>query len=184
MRPGALVNARVDGVDYQLLFLHVASQNDPRGFGIRADMLQRAIDLKAVLDSAAANGKANYLFLGDLNTMGMEFEYDKQPDENNRLRIQRNEVLAETEIGGLDWRARDAGMRLLTKDHDLTYRSGGSLRGNLDHVVASDHLQFSPMGGAEVAVRGWPEFKKAADQAKWVTSHSDHGLLYFEVQAP
>ncbi len=184
MRPGALVNARVDGNDYQLLFLHVASMNDPRGFGIRADMLQRAIDLKKTLDGASVNGRANYLFLGDLNTMGMRFEYDKQPDEHRRQRIQRDEVLPEREIGGLDWRARSVGMRLLTKTHELTYRSAGDLRGNLDHVVASEHLKFNPMGAAEVAVMGWPELAEAAEQTKWVKSHSDHGLLYFEVQAP
>ena len=75
-------------------------------------------------------------------------------------------------------------MRLLTKTHEQTYRSAGDLRGNLDHVVASEHLKFAPMGGAEVAVMGWPTFPKATDQTKWVKSHSDHGLLYFEVQAP
>jgi len=50
--------------------------NEPRGFGLRDDMAIRAIKFRKTLD-AAAGGKANYLFLGDLNTMGLDYPYQK-----------------------------------------------------------------------------------------------------------
>ena len=72
-------------------------------------------------------------------------------------------------------------MRVLSKNADLTYGSPGGLRSNLDHVVASDHLEFAPFGGNEVDVRGWPQLPEA-EQRVWIEKFSDHALLYFEVQ--
>ena len=46
MRPGAFLTVEVDGEHYAMLFLHVASTQDPRGFGMRADMIDRAIAFK------------------------------------------------------------------------------------------------------------------------------------------
>ena len=37
-------------------------------------------------------------------------------------------------------------------------------------------------GGNEVDVRGWPALP-GAQQVQWTRDFSDHGLLYFEVQA-
>jgi len=71
MRPGLLATFTLDGARYSLLFLHLASSNEPRGFGLRNDMAIRAIKFKKTLNEATA-GSANYIFLGDLNTMGLD----------------------------------------------------------------------------------------------------------------
>ena len=50
-----------------------------------------------------------------------------------------------------------AKMRFLSKTADFTYRPGSMAtipEGNLDHVVAADHLQFKTLNGSEVSVRG------------------------------
>jgi hypothetical protein len=54
MRPGQLVTVVKDGVNYALLFLHLASGNDPRGMGLRDDMLERAFEFRKVLDPSIA----------------------------------------------------------------------------------------------------------------------------------
>jgi exonuclease III len=176
MRPGAFLTVRAAGTTYSLLFLHVASDNDPRGFGIRADMIARAISFRKVLD-AAAGGRANYMFLGDLNLMGMDFEHGKEAG-----RIQRVQVTAPLELSGLGYAAAAADMRVLPKTRTATWRST-TMTSDLDWVVAADHLQFRKFAaGNEVDVRGWPALP-AAEQVQWTRDFSDHGLLYFEVQA-
>jgi exonuclease III len=176
MRPGAFLTVRAGGTDYSLLFLHVASDNDPRGFGLRADMIDRAFSFRAILD-AAAGGRANYMFLGDLNLMGMDFEHGKQAG-----RIQRVQVTAQLELSRLGYAGAAANMRVLPKTRTATWRSG-SMTSDLDWVVAAEHLQFRRFaGGNEVDVRGWPALPEAA-QMQWTRDFSDHGLLYFEVQA-
>jgi len=74
-------------------------------------------------------------------------------------------------------------MRLATKNADATWGdpSKPSMRSNLDHVVAADHLRFVQFDGADIDVRGWPKLP-ASDQADWMRNYSDHGLLYFEVE--
>lgn len=49
-------------------------------------------------------------------------------------------------------------------------------------MVAANHLRFRSFGGAEVSVRGWPRERTAAARRRWIASHSDHALLFFEVQ--
>src|SRR3990172_5751252 len=53
MRPGALLTVTISGKHYPLLFLHTASGNDPRGLGLRDDMMVRACDFRKTLDKAA-----------------------------------------------------------------------------------------------------------------------------------
>lgn len=178
MRPGSFLTVRAGDEDYSLLFLHVASDDDPRGFGLRADMIDRAIRFRETLD-AAAGGRANYMFLGDLNLMGMDFEHGREPGG----RIQRVQVTAQLEVSGLGFAAADARMRVLPKTRTATWRST-SMSSDLDWVVAADHLRFRKFaGGSEVDVRGWPALPEA-QQVQWTRDFSDHGLLYFEVQAP
>lgn len=66
-------------------FLHLASGVDPRGMGLRDDMVMRAIDFKKTLDKQAAPGeRANYIFLGDL-LMGLEYPgHTSSVDELNK----------------------------------------------------------------------------------------------------
>jgi hypothetical protein len=178
MRPGALMTVRVDKVDYTLLFLHVASMPAARGFGLRADMIERAFDFKTdVLDKITEN-KTNFMVLGDLNTMGLDYVYGRV-GTTRKLRHER--VEARQEISRLRFLAEESGMRVLDKTHDVTWRDGRR-RSNLDHVIASAPLKFKKFGGAEVDVRGWPKLANEADQKTWIERYSDHALLYFEVQ--
>jgi hypothetical protein len=176
MRPGAFLTVKAGEHNYSLLFLHLASMTDARGFGLRADMIDRALKFKGVLD-AAAGGQANFMFLGDLNQMGLDFVHGKQEG-----RLQRVSVTAELELARLRYEAGLAGMRVLPKTRTMTWRDS-ERTSDLDWVVAADHLQFRAFaGGGEVDVRGWPALTTGR-QLKWTRDFSDHGLLYFEVQS-
>lgn len=176
MRPGALLTVRIEGEDYALLFLHVASMPDPRGFGLRADMIDRAFSFKPVLDRAAG-GSANFLFLGDLNSMGLDVVWGRETPR----KLLHARVTEEQEIGRLEHEAAKRNMRVLSKTSDVTWRNERGTTSNLDHVLAADHLSFTSFGGKDVAVRGWPELPEGEQEA-WIGKFSDHALLYFEVQ--
>ncbi|MFH1942498.1 MAG: hypothetical protein ABIL68_10375 [bacterium] len=176
LRPGVLVTLRIDEAYYPIIFLHLKSMTDPRGFGLRDDMLRLALRFRKRLDEAAGGvGKSNYIFVGDLNTMGMDYPYVE------------HDISAEAEIAELKRRARHhtKKMRVLEKNYPHTWWAGSNSEhgpGNLDHAVAADHLRLKKYGDAEIDVRGWPQ--EAGDDAKdeWTKTYSDHALLYFEVQ--
>ena len=177
MRPGLLATITVDGISYILLFLHLASLPAPRGFGLRDDMAIRAIKFRKVLNRGVG-GKANYIFLGDLNSMGLEYPYGKDID-------------ADTELRRWDFRAsRFYDMHRLEKTHDVTFSNGSFSTipdGDLDHVYAAKHLKFKRFTRddgtkADIDVRGWVDKSTDADKNKWIADFSDHSLLYFEVQ--
>ena len=177
LRPGQLLTLLVNGEFYPLLFLHLKSLPDPKGFGLRDDMIRRALKFRGVLDRApGAEGNAHYIFLGDLNTMGFDYPFTK------------HDISAEDEIAELDRRTNYRNMRRLPKRHELTWWNGNEKYApgsNLDHVVAADHLSFRTFaGGSEVDVRGWADESTDSKKRKWIEKHSDHGLLYFEVQRP
>jgi len=178
MRPGLLASIRLDGVDYSLLFLHLASFPEPRGFGLRDDMLYKSVKFRHVLDKPAGGRHlSNYIFLGDLNTMGMKYPFKKGID-------------AELELEKWDDRAkRYYGMRRLTKTVDRTWRGKVNdeiKESNLDHVYASSNLRFKEFerDGAkgDVDVHGWVEESTDEGKDKWTQLYSDHSLLYFELQ--
>lgn len=176
LRPGALLTVTVNDVSYPLLFLHTKSGVDPIGLGLRDDMLNRALAFRRVLDEAAgADGKANYIFMGDLNTMGMEYMFLRDRD-----------IAPEQEIDKLTKLSAARDMRVLNKDVPATWwNAGASLPpSNLDHVVAADHLEFTQFTGTDVTVLGWPKLATELDQKDWIDSYSDHGMLYFEVHEP
>lgn len=179
MRPGQLVTVVRDGVNYGLLFLHLSSGDDPRGMGLRDDMLERAFDFRATLDKAeGGTGKARYLFLGDLNTMGLKYPFDRSID-------------ATLELAKWDRYAKRAkvGMRRLPKTHDATWYNGSKSSlppSNLDHVYATTNLRFKAFKRADgtdanVSVRGWAQETTDIAKDKWIANYSDHSLLYFEV---
>jgi len=82
LRPGALLTVRVSGEDYPLLFLHLKSLRVPVGFGLRDDMTEKAIKFRKVLNKAhvanGGSGFSNFIFLGDLNTMGMNLTFSNK----------------------------------------------------------------------------------------------------------
>lgn len=181
MRPGLLVTINKNNKHYSLLFLHVASGTNPRGMGLRDDMITRAIKFRKELDNAAGGkGKAYYLFLGDLNTMGLKYPYE-------------SDIAAEKELKRADSRAsRYYDMRRLTKTAGATWSGGSDSKipdSDLDHVYAGKNLsfrQFSKNNGpqCDVDVRGWVDLETANLRDQWLRRYSDHSLLYFEIQVP
>lgn len=181
MRPGQLVTIHKNGLNYSLLFLHLASGPDPRGMGLRDDMLFRAMEFRRDLDKASGGpGKARYLFLGDLNTMGLDYPMGRGFDAGIELQKWDREA------------ARSKyGMRRLLKTHDASWSNGSASSlppADLDHVFASSNLSFKafkrPLDGAsaQVALRGWVEAATPAAADAWIRDYSDHALLYFELQ--
>ena len=178
MRPGLLATITVNGARYSLLFLHLASSNKPRGFGLRDDMAIRAIKFRKKLNEATG-GSANYIFLGDLNTMGLDYPYNS--DIDSTIELKRWDTRA----------SQYYDMRRLSKTQDVTWSNGSTSSipdSNLDHVFASKHLLFkqftrpSDNSKADVEVRGWVNQPSTADKDDWIKDYSDHCLLYFEVQ--
>ncbi len=173
LRPGALLTLTIDGIHFSVLFLHTKSSAEPIGLGIRDEQFDRALKFKKVLDDAAGgSGKARYLFLGDLNTMGMKYPFHKEID-------------VQFELKKLDQGAKRRKMRRLSKNAPNTWSNGSGSSyppSNLDHVVASENLAFRQFGGADIDVRGWPVLATTAQQDKWIQDFSDHACLYLEVQ--
>ncbi len=177
MRPGAFLTVKAGGTDYSMLFLHLASMTNARGFGLRTDMIERAFKFKQHLDELV-KGRANLMFMGDMNVMGLDYVYGKDGDS-----LLHDRISAESEIAALEYRAGRAGMRVLSKTAELTWHGDGRMRSNLDHVIASDQIEFEQVDGKDVEVRGWPQ-RPDAEQEEWVEKYSDHALLYFEVSRP
>jgi len=173
LRPGVLVTPLIEEHYYPVLFLHLKSSADPKGFGLRDDMLQRALKFRKILDEKNPNYIANYIFLGDLNTMGLDYPYKE------------NDISSESELKQLDRRAKLKKMRRLSKSYDLSWWNGSNNYkpgSNLDHVIAAEHLEFKSFNGFEVDVKGWPQEEGDEKRREWINKYSDHGLLYFEVQ--
>jgi endonuclease/exonuclease/phosphatase family metal-dependent hydrolase len=179
LRPGALLILTIARQNYPLLFLHLKSLTEPKGFGLRDDITQRAIKFRQLLNkhhkSEGNPGLANFLFLGDLNTMGMDLSYSKK-DISGLKEIERlKKRLA----------IKSVAMDVLDKAHPATWWPGSKSRlkaSNLDHVVAAKHLKFKQFGGTSVDVRGWITESSDAKKNAWTKKFSDHCLLYFEVQ--
>ena len=107
-----MLTLRIDGAYYPVIFLHLKSMADPKGFGLRDAMLRLALGFRKRLDEAdGGEGQANYLFVGDLNTMGMDYPYAQ------------HDITAESEIGELARRARHhtKHMRVLEKNAPFTW---------------------------------------------------------------
>ncbi len=181
-RPGLLLTVRANGVDYTILFLHVRSGSGTEDFGLRDAALEHAFNLKKVLDKISG-GNGNFIFLGDLNTMGIDdpVPYSKMMD-----------LAPEKEISRIAYWAKRRGMRLLSKettpidgvDKEVTWYNGSKyyVPSNLDHVVAADHLKIQSQdnGPFPVSVLGWPKLVQGK-WSDWLSEYSDHAMLYFEV---
>jgi hypothetical protein len=157
---------------FPLLFMNIDSEPTMQGLGHRYEMMQRAFKYREKLNKLAwemGDAKVNYIFLGDLETMGMEHSYGKDID-------------AETEVRKWDEdECKKYNMKRLKKTHDLTYMScDGTEQGDYDHVYAAEHLDFTKFGESEVDVRGWVS-EPPEKQKEWREKYSVHSLLYFEV---
>lgn len=190
LRPGAMLSLKIDGIDYTLMFLHLKSLNSPIGLGIRDDQLSRAYKLKRKLDKIAPdNQRANFIVLGDFNTMGMNY------------RGKKYDIPASAELIKLDKdiNYKSIAMRRLSKTTSNTWSNGSGSRyppADLDHVLVSKHLNaklwqnklpvnevninFTP-GQSEVDIRGWVDEQTIAKQDEWIEQYSDHSYLFFEI---
>lgn len=178
LRPGALLTLTIQGKYYSILFLHAKSATNPRSFGLRDDIIYRSLKFAKVLDKVSPNNQANYIVLGDLNTMGM-----KVPN------LREKDISAAQEIKRIKERAkRYYDLDLLSKTFDTTWSNGSNSSypdSNLDHVLAAEHLKFTEFekNGQKgfVDVKGWVDAPDIAAKDKWIEDYSDHSLLYFEV---
>lgn len=174
LRPGALVAVTHQGQDYAMLFLHLKAADAPIDFGVRVHQHSKARNLRKVLDKGAPGGQANFIVAGDLNSVGMDLTFSPEDisldAEVDRLRNMYG--------SGFDQ------MPVRAKTHPATFWNGpGSSDppSDLDHVAAANRINFAPVSGAEVAVKGWPEEATDAAKGQWIADFSDHAAVRFTV---
>jgi hypothetical protein len=169
-RPGLLLTIHKDNNHYPLLFLHIKSGQGTEDFGLRDAALIHAFNLKKALGESS-----NFIFLGDLNTMGIDdpVPYSKELDYESDEEIIRLK----------DW-AGKRNMKLIDKNSDFTWYNGSDNYEptNLDHVIASDHLDIRSADNklATVSVLGWPRLPTERWD-DWFKLYSDHAMIYFEI---
>ncbi|WOE74502.1 endonuclease/exonuclease/phosphatase family protein [Alterisphingorhabdus coralli] len=179
LRPGALLTIRKDEVYIPILFVHLKSLPDPEGFGLRDAMIENIYALKKALDKAAANlagvdeKKANFIVLGDYNTMGLDYYRSE------------NDIPKEREIAVLTSRMRRRDMRKPPTSFPYTFYngSGSSLpMSELDHVFVAEHMVLEQDGeGHEVQIGGWALEHIDSKRDEWIEKYSDHAPLIFTV---
>ena len=171
LRPAALTRIFNGDNPVRVLFCHLKSSTEADSFELRKKMCQEAAKLKRSFNPAAGAQGPNFVFAGDMNTMG------------RKVRGQREQNLSGAqEIEALEKYFKRNGMVFLPKTHGATYNGGSSSSykpADLDHVVVSDHMRFKPVNenGALVSVKGWTELRSASAQDKWIEEYSDHAYL-------
>lgn len=180
LRPGALLTVHEGDLHIPILFVHLKSMPDPEGFGLRDAMLERIYDLKKALDKAAArlrgtaSARANFIVLGDYNTMGLDY-HRKEHD-----------IPMAREIAVMTERMKKRGMRKPVTSHPFTFFNGSSSSlppSELDHVFVAEHMQIDRSAGYEVEVGGWAKLASDAERDDWIARFSDHAPLIFTVNA-
>lgn len=156
------------------------------GWGCGTIWVDRAFKFRKALaaqdKASGGNGQISCMFIGDLNSMGLDYPFDRK-------------ITSELELMKWDQtasRSRGNPMRRLPKIHELSWSNGtGSTipDSNLDHVFATRNLTFKsfarPDGAdAEVKVTGWVDFEDDPPKKdEWISEFSDHSLLYLELES-
>src|SRR3972149_115725 len=171
LRPGGLISVLEKNTDVftNLLFLHTDSGNDAEAYKNRQTMFGKIWSMKRTLEKLPEQkGQARLIAMGDLNTMG-----------------KKNGPSGADEIVELEGQATKNGMRILQKTHDNTWSSDGKKMSNLDHVIASDDVQFRTLQTghppAQVLVDGWVN-RTGEARTNFVKNISDPCLLFAEVK--
>jgi len=171
LRPGGLISLLEKGsnVFTNLLFLHADSGSDSEAYKNRQTMFGKIWSMKRTLEKLPEQkGQAKLIALGDLNTMG-----------------KKNGPSSSEEIVELETQAKKNGMRILQKTHGHTWSSDGKKMSNLDHVIASDDVEFKILQAgpppAQVLVDGWVN-RTGEARTNFVKNISDHCLLFAEVK--
>jgi hypothetical protein len=82
LRPGVYLTSKYPNKDiYNFLFLHTDSGTGPVDFGNRTEMFEHAYNLKRKLDFDNNGQPVNFIMLGDLNTIGLEYPRPNKSDE-------------------------------------------------------------------------------------------------------
>ncbi len=170
LRPGGLISVleKNTGAFTNLLFLHTDSGTDPEAYKNRQIMFGKIWSMKRALEQLPEqNGQARLIAMGDLNTMG-----------------RKNGPSGTEEIAELGTQATNNGMKILQKTHDHTWSDGKKVS-NLDHVIASDDVEFkTQLAGpppAQVLVDGWVN-RTGEARTNFIQNISDHCLLFAEVK--
>lgn len=178
LRPGALLTVHEGDAHVPILFVHLKSMASPEGFGLRDAMFDRIYSLKKALDKATkamtgqSSRKANFVVLGDYNTMGFDYWYTQ------------NDILKEREIEVLTAKMKRRGMRKPPTSYPFTYFNGSNSSyppSELDHVFVADHLELDDSAGHEVKVGGWTELDTDSEKDEWIERYSDHAPLIFTI---
>ena len=178
LRPGGLLSFQENGMTAftNMLFLHTDSGRGVKDYKARQKMFEKVFSLKHALEGLKIqDGNARLIVLGDLNTMG------------RAKTATLPTVPAKDEIDNLEQDAAAAGMRILSKSHEKTWsNNSGSKKSDLDHVIASDELNFSqyffvndPANIFEIEVYGWNNLT-GNERKSWIENISDHCALVGE----
>jgi hypothetical protein len=187
LRPGAFLTFRYPQKDmYAFLFLHTDSGTGAVDFGNRNEMFGHAFNLKRTLDRRAGH-PVNFMILGDLNTMGLK--YPKQWVAHQIAKTAH-------EVDYIDYesqrkhRGQIPQMRRLTKPEGTHFSTRYGIS-DLDHIIASDHIQFKPQhlpyetGTYEILLKGWTDYPEGSqDRLQFAEQISDHCILYCELVLP
>ena len=179
LRPGGLLSIRQVGESYfhNFLFLHTKSGRSKEAFDYRKNMFKKIWKLKKALQGLnIQGGKARFVALGDLNTMGRS-KIGSKPSISGR-----------DELKTLEKGAKAHGMRILSKSQDKTWSTiSGGTKSNLDHVIVSEELRlqewvYGDGSGIqfEVEVLGWNE-RNGNARKSYIKNISDHCSLWAEI---
>lgn len=177
LRPGSMLSVRTGNTMTNILFLHTDSGTEAPDFGNRQEMFEKISKVKKRLDELSGAAGGRLIALGDLNTMGLFFPSRK---------VVHRRITAQEEITALDAAGDAFKMSLLVKNQENTFNNG-SLTSNLDHVLASDSLQFVKQGTtaagdpAFVNVRGWVNLT-GAKRKEFINEISDHCSMLVQVK--
>jgi hypothetical protein len=193
LRPGAFLTFKYPGKGlYNFLFLHTDSGIGPVDFGNRTEMFEHAYNLKRKLDFDNTKQPVNFILLGDLNTMGLEYPL---PIKSNQIAQTLDELTyldsyAIKRSGNSGYKRLSPQLRRLNKPQGTFYSKTHGIS-DLDHIMVSEHLRCQPQENYfkeeafEVKLDGWIQYKKDKFLLDYyVSSISDHCLLFCELIVP
>lgn len=190
LRPGAFLTFEYTHKgQFNFLFLHTDSGTSAVDFGNRTEMFEHAYNLKRKLDYDSGS-KVNFVALGDLNTMGLNYPRPyrtdtivETPEELDYLDFYSNR-----RSGSTGYKKIKPGLKRLTKPAGTYYSKTYGIS-DLDHIIASDHLAFvgqnnyGELEKSDIKLDGWRKhLGNQAEMDKYVDQISDHCLLYCELK--
>jgi hypothetical protein len=179
LRPGGLLCVKQQNSDVfdNLLFLHTDSGRTEKDYVNRQKMFKKIWSMKSAIETIPIQqGQARFMALGDLNTMG-------------RIKVgTKPAISAKEEIEALALAAQSVGMRILPKSHTKTWSTPGGSLSELDHVIASNDIQFlqktsndAQNNPFEIEVHGWNKLS-GNSRIDFIKNISDHCALFGELQ--